>query len=401
MPSFISRLLGRAPEAKDSRAGALLALHSLGFARWTTRNAVTLTQAGYERNAVVFRAVRMIAEAAASIPWLVFEGRRENPDHPLADLIAQPNAGTSGIDFFEALFSNLLLFGNSYVEAVSVDNLPREFHSLRPDRMSVVPGRGGWPASYDYTVAGQKVRYDMEVDGVSPILHLKCFHPLDDYYGFPPIAAAQVALDTHNAAGFWNKALLDNAARPSGALVYTGADGGHLTELQFERLKRELEENFSGALNAGRPLLLEGGLDWKVLSLSPKDMDFIEAKAAAAREIALAFGVPPLVLGLPGDNTFANYAEANRAFWRQTVIPLVARTQKQFAAWLRPAFEPFRFDYDVDRIDALAADRESEWRRIDAASFLTQDEKREAVGYGALPRGGNAGASQDNTGPSS
>ena len=384
---LLSRIFGRAPEAKDSRAGALLALHSLGFARWTTRNAVALTQAGYERNAVVFRAVRMIAEAAASIPWLVFEGRQENPEHPLADLIAQPNAGCSGTDFFEALFSNLLLFGNAYVEAVTIDASPREFHSLRPDRMSVVPGRSGWPAAYDYSVAGQKVRYDMEVDGIAPILHLKCFHPLDDYYGFAPIAAAQVALDTHNAAGFWNKALLDNAARPSGALVYTGADGGHLTELQFERLKSELEENFSGALNAGRPLLLEGGLDWKALSLSPKDMDFIEAKAAAAREIALAFGVPPLVLGLPGDNTFANYAEANKAFWRQTVIPLVARTQKQFAAWLKPAFEPFRFDYDVDRIDALAADRESEWRRIDGASFLTEDEKREAVGYGTLQSG--------------
>jgi HK97 family phage portal protein len=400
MPSFFSRIFGRAPEAKDSRAGALLALHSLGFARWTTRSAVALTQAGYERNAVVFRAVRMIAEAAASIPWLVFEGRQENPDHPLADLIAQPNACDSGISFFEALYSNLLLFGNSYVEAVSVDNTPREFYSLRPDRMSVVPGRSGWPAAYDYTVAGQKVRYDIQADGIPPILHLKCFHPLDDYYGFAPIAAAQVALDTHNAAGFWNKALLDNAARPSGALVYTGADGGHLTEQQFERLKSELEENFQGIANAGRPLLLEGGLDWKALSLSPKDMDFIEAKAAAAREIALAFGVPPLVLGLPGDNTFANYAEANRAFWRQTVIPLVSRTQKQVAAWLRPAFEPFRFDYDVDRIDALAADRESEWRRIDSASFLTQDEKREAVGYGALPRGTNA-ASQDKTGTSS
>jgi HK97 family phage portal protein len=398
---LLSRIFGRAPEAKDSRAGALLALHSLGFARWTTRSAVTLTQAGYERNAVVFRAVRMIAEAGASIPWLVFEGRQENPEHPLADLIAQPNAGCSGIDFFEALFSNLLLFGNAYIEAVTIDGAPREFHSLRPDRMSVVPGRSGWPAAYDYSVAGQKVRYDMEVDGVAPILHLKCFHPLDDYYGFAPIAAAQVALDTHNAAGFRNKALLDNAARPSGALVYTGADGGHLTELQFERLKSELEENFSGALNAGRPLLLEGGLDWKALSLSPKDMDFIEAKAAAAREIALAFGVPPLVLGLPGDNTFANYAEANKAFWRQTVIPLVARTQKQFAAWLKSGFEPFRFDYDVDRIDALAADRESEWRRIDAASFLTQDEKREAAGYGALPRGTQAAPAQDNTGPSS
>jgi HK97 family phage portal protein len=186
---LLSRIFGGAPEAKDSRAGALFALHSLAYARWTTRSAVTLTQAGYERNAVVFRAVRMIAEAAGSIPWLVFEGRQESPEHPLADLVAQPNAGCSGIDFFEALFSNLLLFGNAYIEAVTIDGSPREFHSLRPDRMSVVPGRNGWPAAYDYSVGGQKVRYDMQVDGVAPILHLKCFHPLDDYYGFAPIAA--------------------------------------------------------------------------------------------------------------------------------------------------------------------------------------------------------------------
>ncbi|MGJ0425839.1 phage portal protein, partial [Methylocystis sp.] len=90
--------------------------------------------------------------------------------------------------------------------------------------------------------------------------------------------------------------------------------------------------------NAGRPLLLEGGLDWKALSLSPKDMDFAESKAGAAREIALAFGVPPLLLGLPGDNTFSNYAEANRALWRQTVLPLVARVQKSFQAWRQPGF---------------------------------------------------------------
>ncbi len=86
--------------------------------------------------------------------------------------------------------------------------------------------------------------------------------------------------------------MLDNAARPSGALVYTSRDG-HLSGEQYERLKAELETGFQGATNAGRPLLLEGGLDWKSMSLSPKDMDFIEARHVAAREIALALGVPP------------------------------------------------------------------------------------------------------------
>ena len=229
----------------------------------------------------------------------------------------------------------------------------------------------------------------MTRDGLPPILHLKLYNPLDDHYGLPPLAAAQVALDTHNAAGFWNKALLDNAARPSGALVYSGADGAHLTDAQFDRLKGELEENFSGALNAGRPLLLEGGLDWKAMSLSPKDMDFIEAKAAAAREIALAFGVPPLLLGLPGDNTRTNYAEANLAFWRGTVIPTLARIQKSFAAWLAPRYGgDLVIDYDVDRIDALSADRAAEWKRVGDATFLTDDEKRTALGYGPMAKEG-------------
>jgi HK97 family phage portal protein len=215
---------------------------------------------------------------------------------------------------------------------------------------------------------------------MSSVLHLTLFHPADDHYGLSPMEAAATALDIHNAAGAWNKALLDNAARPSGALVVGGAT---LIDAQFDRLKGELETNYQGAGNAGRPLLLEGGLDWKPLSLSPKDMDFVEAKAAAAREIALAFGVPPLLLGLPGDSTHANYAEANRAFYRQTVIPLVKRTAEPFAHWLAPAFgEGLTLDPDLDSIEALAEERESLWRRVSGASFLSDAAKREAVGYG-------------------
>jgi len=213
-------------------------------------------------------------------------------------------------------------------------------------------------------------------------LHLKLFHPLDDHYGFPPLAAALMALDTHNAAGRWNKALLDNSARPSGALVYAPKDGGNLSEDQFERLKTELEEGYQGAERAGRPLLLEGGLDWKAMSLSPKDMDFIEAKNGAARDIALAFGVPPMLLGIPGDNTYANLAEANRALYRLTVLPLLARTADALSAWLGAIYgEPLRLWFDADQIEGLSAERDALWARLAAADFLSDDEKREAVGY--------------------
>ena len=208
------------------------------------------------------------------------------------------------------------------------------------------------------------------------------FHPLDDHYGFAPAEAALVALDTHNAAGRWNKALLDNSARPSGALVYAPKEGGNLSEDQFERLKVELEQGYSGAARAGKPLLLEGGLDWKAMSLTPKDMDFIEAKNSAGRDMALALGVPPMLLGIPGDSTYSNYQEANRAFFRLTVLPLVARTARELSAWLGPIHQDsLRLWFDADRIEGLAAEREALWARLGAADFLTDDEKREAVGY--------------------
>jgi HK97 family phage portal protein len=382
MLNRLTRWLQAPPEAKTSRAQGAIALYVAGRAVWTPRDYGALAREGFQKNAIVHRAVRLVSEAAASLPLVLMSEGRELPSHPLLSLLGRPNAREGGQRFLESLYGHLMVSGNAYVEAVSLDGAPHELHALRPDRMRVVPDADGWPAAYEYAVGTQAVRFPIRDEVLAPILHLTLFHPADDHYGLSPMEAAATALDIHNAAGAWNKALLDNAARPSGALVVGGAT---LTDAQFDRLKDELEANYQGAGNAGRPLLLEGGLDWKPLSLSPKDMDFVEAKAAAAREIALAFGVPPLLLGLPGDSTHANYAEANRAFYRQTVIPLVKRTSEALAHWLAPAYrETLSLEPDLDAIEALADERESLWRRVSAAAFLTDDEKREAVGYGRV-----------------
>ncbi|WP_137389938.1 phage portal protein [Rhodoligotrophos defluvii] len=373
-----------APEEKRSATGPLIALHMQGQPVWTPRNYASLAREGYAHNAVGYRCVRMIAEAAAAVPWLLYDGNAEVNRHPLLDLLTSPNPVSSGADLFEAFYGYLQTAGNSYLEVVAVGGRPRELHVLRPDRMRVIPGSDGWPEAYAYTVDGQTVRFTQPARGQKPILHLKLFNPTNEHYGLSPFEAAAHSVDVHTAAGAWNKSLLDNAARPSGALVYAGQDGaGNLSEEQFARLKQELETSFQGTANAGRPLVLEGGLDWKSMSLSPRDMDFIEAKNTAAREIALAFGVPPMLLAIPGDNTFANYAEANRTFWRQTVLPLVGRTARALSQWLAPSFgEDLRLWYDADQIEALATEREALWSRINAATFLSDDEKRAAVGYG-------------------
>ncbi len=393
MPNILSRWLGLAPGAKASRVpqapplGGSFAVYATGRPAWTARDDAALAREGFGRNAVVHRAVRLVAEAAASLPLDLARDGRGVDTHPLIALLSAPNPRETGTRFLEGVYGQLLLFGNAYLEVVEVDGVPRELFGLRPDRMRVVAGPDGWPEAYDYAVGSRTLRFPVPSEGLQPILHLTLFHPLDDHYGLSPMQAAAVALDIHNAAGSWNKALLDNAARPSGALVFSGDSGSSLSDSQFGRLRSELEANYQGAANAGRPMLLEGGLDWKPLSLSPKDMDFVEAKNAAAREIALAFGVPPLLLGLASDNTHANYAEANRAFYRQTVIPLARRTAEALARWLGPPFgEGLRLQPDLDAVEALAAERESLWRRVSDAAFLSEDEKREAVGYGR--RGG-------------
>lgn len=368
--------------AKSSAYG-FVALETQGSASWTRRDHAALTREGYLRNPVVYRSIRLVAEAASAIPLLLYRGVEELDGHPLTSLLAAPNPRQRGTSFFEALYTTLILSGNAYVELVGAGEA-LELHLLRPERVSVETDADGWPAALSYRAGSSKRRIGLTADErrAADALHLALFHPLDDHYGFAPLEAAAMALDIHNAASAWNKALIDNSARPSGALVYAPKEGGNLTPDQFDRLKEELQDGYQGAGRAGRPLLLEGGLDWKPMGLTPKDMDFLEAKNAAAREIALAFGVPPMLLGIPGDNTFSNYQEANRAFYRLTVLPLLARTLTALGDWLAPLWrEELRLTYDADQVDGLAVDRTALWERLGKAGFLTDDEKREALGY--------------------
>jgi HK97 family phage portal protein len=379
MPNWFTRLGAVLGAAETKAATTMLSVPPWAEANWSRRGFVSLANAGYARNPVVYACVRKIAEAATSVPLVAVEGGRRLTQHPLLTLLARPNGRQSGGELLESVFAFLETAGNAYVAATVIDGEVRELHVLRPDRMRVAVGRDGYPSAYAYTAGGRTTELRLDTQPVAAVLHLGLFHPLDDHYGMAPMEAAAQSLDIHNAAAEWNKALLDNAARPSGALVYS-AGSGTLTEAQFRRLKAELEDGFSGARNAGRPLVLEGGLDWKAMALTPAEMDFAELRNGAARDIALAFGVPPMLLGIPGDNTYANYAEANRAFWRGTVVPLVRRVADDLSFWLAPGFGGVTLAPDVDGVEALAEDRAALWARVGAAGFLTDEEKRGLVG---------------------
>ena len=368
-------------------AGRLVALSLAPRAAWSPRDYAGLAREGYGRNAVAHRCVRLIAEAAASVPMKI-EGESRAAG-AVRQLLTHPNPDQTGVELFETFHGHLQVAGNAYLEIAEGFDGPSGLFVLRPDRMRVMPGPKGWADAWEYRNGSDRRMVERDrASGKSPILHLKLFNPSDDHYGHPPLEAAAKAVDVHNAGGAWAKALLDNAARPSGALVVTSRDGGEarLTDQQYERLKTELESLHSGPANAGRPLLLEGGLEWKPMGHSPAEMDFIAARREAAREIALAFGVPPMMLGLPGDNTYANYREANLAFYRQTVLPLARKTAMSLQNWLEPWLgEGFAIAPDEDALPALSEERLTRWKRIGEADFLSDAEKRRMVGLTDKP----------------
>ena len=326
----------------------------------------------YLDNPVAQRSVRLVAEGIGGAAL-------QASDPELTALVKATSAGQS---LLETLASQLLLHGNAYVQVLKDGaGRPVELFALRPERITVVAAADGWPSGYAYKVGDKVLTIPLlDADASPNLIHIKSFHPADDHYGAGCLAAADEAVGTHNAAAFWNRMLLENAARPSGALVYDPGDGGGLSSDQFDRLKTELAEAYAGHANAGRPMLLEGGLKWQALSLSPADMDFATLKSAAARDVALAFGVPPMLLGLPGDATYANYREANRALWRLTLLPLASKLFAALSEGLVTWFPDAVLAIDLDRVPALAEDREKLWAQVGAASFLSDDEKRAMLG---------------------
>jgi HK97 family phage portal protein len=326
----------------------------------------------YLDNPVAQRAVRLVAEGIGGAPLAPTDAK-------LAALVQATSAGQA---LLETLAAQLLLHGNAYVQVIKdAAGRPVELYALRPERVAVIAGEDGWPSAYAYRIGERSLTIPLLDEDASPnLIHIRHFHPADDHYGAGCLAVADQAVAVHNAATDWNRALLENAARPSGALVYEPGDNTPLSADQFERLKTELTQAYSGMVNAGRPLLLEGGLRWQALSLSPAEMDFAGLKAAAARDIALAFGVPSMLLGLPGDATYANYREANRALWRLTLLPMAGKILSALHEGLSLWFPDTALTVDLDRIPALAEDRERLWGQVNGADFLSPAEKRSLLG---------------------
>ena len=348
---------------------------------------------GYSENAIVYRCINEISNNASRVKINLFRGDQELDNHPLLDLLYNPSPTMSQVEWFQALYSYLLISGNNYILSVGGDNTPpTELYNLRPDRMKIRSGTRAMPVAYDYMLKGQIVEsYDVDQStGASKVKHIKLFNPLDDYYGMSPMQASSVDIDQHNLANKHNVNLLQNGARPSGAVIFNPKDetGGHvqLSDVQRNQLMNDVNQRFSGTNNAGKPMLLEGDFEWKEMGLSPKDMDFIQLKNMSAKDIALVYGVPSQLIGIPDSQTYSNFAEAKLALYNETIIPLLDRIQGDLNEWLVPMFneQGLELRYDIDSIPAMAEQRKRVFESVSAGvkeGILTRNEAREQLGY--------------------
>ena len=377
----------------QKKEAPIVSYQSLGYDVSTKIAYNDLAKEGYQENAIVYRCINEIANNASRVNINLFRGDQEVDNHPLLDLLYNPSPTQSQVEWFQGLYSYLLISGNNYMLSVGGDNTPpTELYNLRPDRIQIRTGQRAMPQSYDYMIGGQIVE-SYEVDqatGNSKIKHIKMFNPLDDYYGMSPIQASSVDIDQHNLANKHNVNLLQNGARPSGAVIFKPKDetGGNvqLSDNQRSQLQSDINSRFAGTGNAGRPMLLEGDFDWKEMGLSPKDMDFIQLKNMSAKDIALVYGVPSQLIGIPDAQTYSNFAEAKLALYNETIIPLLDKIQGDLNEWLVPQFndEALELRYDIDSIPAMAEQRRRVFESVTSGvkdGILTRNEAREQLGY--------------------
>ncbi len=392
--------MGRGGGIRNASAtGPGIAAWSVGQPVWTPRQYDRLADEGFIKNPIGFRCTKMIAEAAASVPFLLMDKKAEVEDHKLLDLLDRPGPMIGGQAFFEAFFAYLLLEGSTYIEGVAPfdSRPPSELWTLRPDRMKVVPGSRGLPEAYTYDVNGQTIRWDVDqITGRGPIMHLREFHPLNDWYGLSRVEPAAYGIDQHNESSKHNKALLQNGARPSGALIFKPVMANGVAQSApapvIEAAEKRLEDRHAGSLNAGRPMVLGGNIDWQAMGLTPRDMDFAAGKADAARDICTSFGVPHILI-VPGSSTFNNLAMARLQLYEETVLPVVGRAIDALNAWLTPRYgERLRLVADLDGVPALEPRRETK-RKAAADLFksglIKRDEARAMLDYDAI--GGEEG----------
>ena len=369
----------------------------------------------YIKNPVAFRAINIIAHAAAAINLYVMErNASKNSNHCLntyshevSRLLDRPNPFTSKTDFLENIIYNMLIFGNVFILKIRFNNNVKELHILDNSSVEILTSRSFGMRKIGYRINNTDLNKRSEymidqINGDCDILHIKNYHPTDNIYGLSPLQAAIGHIQQHNNSVNWNNSLLRNGAKPSGIFsngpAFSGNSGssggsgnassilknGQFTSImsrgQINNVQDQIERVHIGPENAGRPMILNGNLTWHDLSSKQRDFDFLSSDQITTKHIANALGVPVQLLGDNSSSTYNNMLEAKKILYENTVLPLLNKIiVNLFNNWVCKDFDPsggIFITIKEDEISALSYRLENTLDLLQKSDFMTINEKR-------------------------
>ena len=322
----------------------------------------------------VYSCVRILSEAVASLPLNVYRytdtgGKEKAFDHPLYRLLHdEPNPEMSSFIFRETLMTHLLLWGNAYAQIIR--NGKGEviaLYPLMPDRMTVDRDSNG-RLYYKYRKSNDDAP-TMENGSVildpTDVLHVPGLG-FDGLVGYSPIAMAKNAIGLAIAAEEYGSKFYANGAAPSGVLEHPG------TLKDPVRIRDSWNSTFGGSSNSHKVAVLEEGMKYTPISISPNEAQFLETRKFQINEIARIFRVPPHMVGDLEKSSFSNIEQQSLEFVKYTLDPWVIRWEQALYRTLLTEEEKktFFFKFNVEgllrgdyqsRMQGYATARQNGW----------------------------------------
>ena len=278
----------------------------------------------------VYSCVRILAEAVAGLPLHLYRykedgGKEKALDHPLYLLLHdEPNPEMSSFVFRETLMTHLLLWGNAYAQIIR--NGKGEviaLYPLMPDRMTVDRDSKG-QLYYEYTVSmddAPTVKGSLVRLNPSDVLHIPGLG-FDGLVGYSPIAMAKNAIGMAIACEEYGAKFFANGAAPGGVLEHPG------TIKDPQRVRESWQSTFGGSGNANKIAVLEEGMKYTPIGISPEQAQFLETRKFQINEIARIFRVPPHMVGDLEKSSFSNIEQQSLEFVKYTLDPWVIRWEQ-------------------------------------------------------------------------
>lgn len=345
-----------------------------------------LYQKSFRQISWIYSCASLIATNVAMVKRYLLDAKNnEITSGPVIDLLNNPNPNETWFDYIEGTTLDLLITGNSFWlrDELNYKNppTPKYLYRLDPKRVSVVVDKQGMVSGYAYDVNGRKVPLEKQ-----DVAHLKTANPLSQYYGMGEVEAAILTAETDLYAKNVNRDFFRHGARLSGMLTAEGV----ISDDVYRRIKEQFRDEYGGARNAYKIALLEGGLKYEPMSLSPKDMDFERLRKFNRDEILSIFRVPGPKIGIM---EYANYKmeEADRTFKQECLTPRLVKLQNFITKEIVRAFNPqYRFEFDAVLVDDSPLEKMIKANTATNGVAFSANDFREYLGwdkvsYGEVP----------------